>query len=206
MGAVAEGEARRIVDRGLLQPRLERLERKVVRHIGGAGDLRERDAAVGAGDDERAVGELDVARRPPPADARRSACPWRRSCRRRDRAREPPTAIEREPNVPVPYGTASVSPSLDLDVLDRDAELRRQDLRVGGGVALAVIVGAEHGAAPRRRARPGSRPPRRSRRARRARPRSATARRPTIRRSRRCRCRAAGPRARPRRRRCAKPS
>ena len=29
MGAVAEGEARRIVDRGLLQPRLERLERKL---------------------------------------------------------------------------------------------------------------------------------------------------------------------------------
>ena len=34
----------------------------------------------------------------------------------------------------------------DLDLLDRDAELRRQDLREGGGVALAVIVGAEHGA------------------------------------------------------------
>src|SRR4029077_2528765 len=34
----------------------------------------------------------------------------------------------------------------DLDVLDRDAQLRRQDLRVGGGVSLAMIVGAEHGA------------------------------------------------------------
>ena len=34
----------------------------------------------------------------------------------------------------------------DLDLLDRDAQLRRQDLREGRGVALAVIVGAEHGA------------------------------------------------------------
>src|SRR5262245_36085635 len=59
MRAVAECEARRIVDSGLLQAGLDGLERKVVRDIGGARDLRERHAPVGAGDDEGTVGEID---------------------------------------------------------------------------------------------------------------------------------------------------
>src|SRR5262245_4027816 len=63
MGAVAEGEARWIVNGGLLQAGLDGLEWKVVRDIGGARDLRERHAPVGARDDEGAVGEIDVGRR-----------------------------------------------------------------------------------------------------------------------------------------------
>jgi hypothetical protein len=108
MRAVAEGEARRIVDRGFLQPRLHRLEWKIVRHIGGAGDLRERDPAVGAGDHERAIGELDVARR------RFQQMTGDQLALGDDlvAGAQPPTAIEREPKVPVPCGTASVSPSL----------------------------------------------------------------------------------------------
>ena len=60
---VAEREARRIVDRGVLQARLDLLKREIVRDVGGTCDLRERELAVGACDREGAVGELDVVRR-----------------------------------------------------------------------------------------------------------------------------------------------
>ena len=111
--------------------------------MGGARDLRERDAPVGAGDGEDALGESDVAGGRPPADARRSACPCRSTFIAARSSAEPPTAIEREPNVPEPYGTWSVSPSMISIARHRHAEPRRDDLREGGGVALAVIVGAE---------------------------------------------------------------
>src|SRR6516225_7251795 len=62
MRAVAEGEARRIVDRGLLQAGLEGLEREVVRYVSRARHRGERHAPVGAGNDEGAIGEIDVAR------------------------------------------------------------------------------------------------------------------------------------------------
>src|ERR1700747_1139483 len=62
MRAVAEGEARRIVDRGLLQAGLDGLERKVVRYVSRSRHRRERHAPVGAGNDEGAIGEIDVAR------------------------------------------------------------------------------------------------------------------------------------------------
>jgi len=62
MRPVAEGEARRIVDRGLLQAGLDGLERKVVRHVSRLGDRCKGYAPVGAGDDECAISEIDVAR------------------------------------------------------------------------------------------------------------------------------------------------
>src|SRR5262249_8939322 len=58
MRPVAEGEARRIVDRGLLQAGLDGLERKVVRYVSRLRDRREGHAPVGAGDDECAIGEI----------------------------------------------------------------------------------------------------------------------------------------------------
>ena len=62
VGAVAEGEIRRIVDRGVLQTRLG-IGREVVGGVGGLRHVREGDAPVGAGDREHAVGKLDIAGR-----------------------------------------------------------------------------------------------------------------------------------------------
>ncbi|MEA3192053.1 MAG: aerobic carbon-monoxide dehydrogenase large subunit, partial [Betaproteobacteria bacterium] len=56
-----EGEVRRVVEGALLQPRLELLPRELVRDVGLQGDLAEAEGAVGAGDRELAVLELDVA-------------------------------------------------------------------------------------------------------------------------------------------------
>ena len=53
-------EVGRIVERGLVESRLELVERIVVRHVRGQRDLAERLAAIGARDGELAVLELDV--------------------------------------------------------------------------------------------------------------------------------------------------
>ena len=53
-------EVGRIVERRLVEPGLELVERIVVRHVRGQRDFAERLAAVGAGDRELAVLELDV--------------------------------------------------------------------------------------------------------------------------------------------------
>jgi hypothetical protein len=142
MRAVAEGEARRIVDRCVLQARLDLVERQVVRDVGRARDLRERKLAVGAGDREHAVAERNVVGRgfeqvagDQPAlgdDLGRGAI--ERAAANGDRAR--------------PEGAGAVGNEIgialgDGDFLDRHAKSRRQDLRKGGGVALAMVVSAE---------------------------------------------------------------
>ena len=206
MRAVAEGEARRIVDGRVLQARLERFERKVVR--------RHRPPAR------------------PPRRRRAGRCRRRRKRRRRNRCRpraassrwaaislplatilsaarssaEPPTAMEREPKVPVPCGTTSVSPSTTSILLDRHAEPRRTGSAQRSWHGPGRDCGCRAWRAPRRPARRGWRRPRRSRRGRPSCRQSARARRPRIRRSRPCRCRASGRAARPRARRLAKPS
>ena len=53
------------------------------------------------------------------------------------------TTVEREPNVPVPIATWSVSPYLKRMRLGRDAELVGDDLAERGLVALAVVVRAD---------------------------------------------------------------
>ena len=60
MAAGREGEIRRIVERLLVQTRLELVVRVVVRHVGGERDRTERHGLVGARDREHAVLELDV--------------------------------------------------------------------------------------------------------------------------------------------------
>jgi hypothetical protein len=60
--AVGEREVRRIVERALVQARLERLERQAVRDVGGMRHLVERHGAVGARDAEAAGRKLDVDR------------------------------------------------------------------------------------------------------------------------------------------------
>ena len=55
-----EGEVGRIVERVLVQARLELVERVVVRHVRGERDLAEGSGLVGARDRELAVLELDV--------------------------------------------------------------------------------------------------------------------------------------------------
>jgi hypothetical protein len=60
VGPAGETEVVWIVVGLLLQPRLERLERIVVWHIGGECDIRERFLAIGADHRERATLECDV--------------------------------------------------------------------------------------------------------------------------------------------------
>ena len=139
-----KGEVGRIVERRLVQPRLELVERVVVRHVRGERDLAERLAAVGAGDGELAVLELDVGLRRleqvrgdllalgddlvERLDDRRAAD--------RERARAVGAHAEQH--------AAGVAVH-DVDVLDRNAEARRDDLRERRLVALAVAVRAgEH--------------------------------------------------------------
>ena len=50
MRARRKGEVLRVVERGLVEPRLQLVMREIVRHIGGQRDLGERLFAVGAGD------------------------------------------------------------------------------------------------------------------------------------------------------------
>ena len=130
-----------IVERGLVEPGLELVERIIVRHVGGEGDLAERLGAVGAGDRELAVLELDVGLggleqmgRDLPAlvdhlverlDQRRAAD--------RQRARAVGSHAERNAR-----GVAMH----DVDILDRHAEPLGHKLREGGLVTLAVAVGA----------------------------------------------------------------
>ena len=155
-----------------------------------ARDLAQRHAPVGAGDGEHPVRECDVAggrfeqmRRDLLAlldDLHRRAVERRAADRHGARA-------ERAGAVGHLIGVALD----DLDARHRHAEPRRNDLREGRGVALAVIVGAEQRLHAAVLLHADRAPPRRSRRGRRAPPPSATARRRRIRHSRRCRSRAA---------------
>ncbi len=60
MRARREGEVLRVVERGLVEPRLQFVMREIVRHIGGQRDLAQGLRAVGAGDGKGAVLELDI--------------------------------------------------------------------------------------------------------------------------------------------------
>ncbi len=136
-----EGEVGRVVERRLVEARLELVERVVVRHVRRQRDLAERLAAVGARDRELAVLELDVGVRGleqvrgdllalgddlvERLDDRRAAD--------RERARAVGAHAERN--------AAGVAVH-DVDVVDRDAEPRRDDLRERRLVALAVAVRA----------------------------------------------------------------
>jgi hypothetical protein len=51
--ACAAGEVCRIIKRRLVEAGFDRIDRIIVRHIGGQGDLRERHGPVGARDGER---------------------------------------------------------------------------------------------------------------------------------------------------------
>jgi len=72
--------------------------------------LREADAAVGAADAEFSAGELDI-RVGRLEQVRGDLLPFEMIFSQAKYRAEPPTAIEREPNVPVPAATAAVSPS-----------------------------------------------------------------------------------------------
>ena len=60
IGSGRKGEILWVVERGLVEPRLQLLMREIVRHIGGQRDLAQTLRAVGAGDGELAVLELDI--------------------------------------------------------------------------------------------------------------------------------------------------
>ena len=60
VGAGREGEVGRVVEGGLVQARLQLVQRVVVRHVGRQRHLAEGDLLVGALHGELAVGELDV--------------------------------------------------------------------------------------------------------------------------------------------------
>ena len=60
ISAGREGEVGRVVKRGLVQARLELVERVVVRHVSGERHLAKSDFLVGALDGELAVGKFDV--------------------------------------------------------------------------------------------------------------------------------------------------
>jgi hypothetical protein len=59
--ACEAGEVCRTIKRRLVEAGFDRIDRIIVRHICGQGDLRERLGPVGARDGELAVFELDVA-------------------------------------------------------------------------------------------------------------------------------------------------
>ncbi len=135
------GEVGGIVERGLVEAGFELVERIVVRHVGGEGDLRERNVLVRALDYELAVLELhvriahlhqvrgdlaslgdDLVER---LDDRRAAD--------RDRAR----AVGAHAEGDAPRVTVH-----DVDVVHADAEALRNHLREGRLVTLAVAVRA----------------------------------------------------------------
>ena len=58
--ACGVGEIRRIIKRSLVEAGLDSVDRIVVRHIGGQGDLGERHASVGTSNGELAVLELEI--------------------------------------------------------------------------------------------------------------------------------------------------
>jgi len=111
MAAVGIGEIGRRKRAGLVEPAFEPR-----RQIGGAkrrlGHLGQGDMAVGAGDGEIAFGELDIGLRrfeqvggDAPALAMILSAAIHKA--------EPPITVEREPLVPMPKATRSVSPSMN---------------------------------------------------------------------------------------------
>ena len=78
--------------------------------IGDAGDLGKGDPAVGAGDRVGSLRELDVFLGGFEEMGRDTAA-LATILSAATAMAEPPTAMEREPNVPVPMGTMPVSPS-----------------------------------------------------------------------------------------------
>ncbi len=144
VGAGREGEVLRVVERRLLQSRLELVDRVLVRHIGGQGDLAERLLLVGALDLVGAVLEHDVGF----GRLEKMACDLAalvdhlvqgiddRGATDRQRARAIGAHAERH------LGGVAVD---DIDLLHGDAELVGDDLREGRLMALAVAVAAgEH--------------------------------------------------------------
>ena len=79
----------------------------------------------------------------PRAGVRRSSCAFSRSLRATTAVAAPAVGVERLAYVPSPYGVLSVSPSCTIDVLGRDAELVRDDLRERRLVPLALGLDAE---------------------------------------------------------------
>ena len=103
------------------------------------GELHDADRAVGAGDGEAAVGELDVGDRGLEHDGRRSACPARSPCRS-PATIAVPLAIDRARAAGAAAEQQLVAVALqEADALERNAEPAHQHLRERRGVALAVI-------------------------------------------------------------------
>ena len=144
MSAVAEGEIRRIIDRVVLPARAPASERKV-------GAEHRRRARPRANDTRRSVpatAKVPSAKSMSPArcfqQVSRDPLALGRSIFIAARSSaEPPTAIEREPNVPDAIGHRSVSPSMTSTLAIGTPSRDDNDLGKRRGVTLAVIVGAE---------------------------------------------------------------
>ena len=143
VGAGGVGEVRRIIERGLLQPRLDRLQWVVVGDVGRQRHRTEVDVLVGAGDAEHAVLELDVVGRglhQMRGDALGLGDDLLRRAhhgRAADRQRAGPVGAHAH------RGARRVAMD-DVDHLFRAAEHLGDDLAEGGLMALAVAVRAGH--------------------------------------------------------------
>ena len=141
MAAGREREIGRIVERGLLEARLELLPGEFVGRIGVERDVAPRDRLVGSRDRELAVLEYDVALRRLEhmrgdfLGLRLDLVECLDDRRHADRARARAVGAHAELHL---VGVAMHH----ADILDRDAQPLGNDLREGGLVALPVLVTA----------------------------------------------------------------
>ena len=141
MRAGGKREVRRIVERCFVQSGLEPVQRIVVRHVRGERDFAERLAAIGSGNGELAVLELDVGLRGF-EQMRSNLLALRdhlverlddRGAADRQRSRSVRSHAEQH---------ASGIAVHDVDVLERNAEARRHHLRERRLVPLSMAVRA----------------------------------------------------------------
>ncbi len=142
MTAAGIGEVDRIVVSLLLEAGLQHFQRIIVRDVGGAGDLLEGLAAVGAGNRENPGLELNIVFAGL-EQVRGNLLAFRhhlvaglgqRGAAHHQRARAVGAHAELHP-----IGIAKH----DIDIVERHPEFLRHDLREGRFMALAMIVGAD---------------------------------------------------------------
>jgi hypothetical protein len=114
----------------------------VVFRFGRGGERREIDAAVGADDARRSVGEFDVGRQRPPVRRRRASSASRPGRRRRapPKRRRAGWSASRPCRRPCQFVAVALA---HIDLVDVEAELVGDELRIGGRVSLAVGLGAD---------------------------------------------------------------